>query len=137
MLLQESGLVTACMDTSDGLLATIRQLCESNRLGATVVEANVPINAVVRRVAEFLGIAPLRLAASASVDFRLVFTASEPNRERLRNLLMKGGIVAHDIGWFHDNVGLFRVDESGNTTRFEGVEWQQQSADPLLALFGA
>lgn len=69
-LLVKHGITTA-IDTSDGLLADLRHICEASGVGAKVITDRIPINDAVR--ASFKDRA-LELALGGGEDYELLFT---------------------------------------------------------------
>jgi thiamine-monophosphate kinase len=71
-LLVKHGITTA-IDTSDGLLADLRHICEASRLGAKVNVDLIPINDMVKT--NFRAKA-LEMALGGGEDYELLFTGS-------------------------------------------------------------
>ncbi len=76
------GYATACMDTSDGLIATLDQLSRLNGVG---VEITAPLPRLLDpdalRVCEALGLEPLVALAQPHGEFELVWTVPAVRRE--------------------------------------------------------
>ncbi|MDT4967762.1 MAG: thiamine-monophosphate kinase [Acidobacteriota bacterium] len=132
-ILKMSGCVTACQDVSDGLLATLRQLGSASNVGWVVDEEKIPVADVVVRVAELAGVNPLRLAASASVDFSLLFTVSPSGVDSLRKELASHGLTLVELGDARSQTGTY-MQRPGGLTLMDGVEWQQQTGDYLAEI---
>jgi thiamine-monophosphate kinase len=75
--------VSAAMDTSDGLVATLDQLSRLNGVGFTVDTAAVDLlEPGARRVCETLGVPPLAMLAAHHGELELVLTVRAAARER-------------------------------------------------------
>jgi thiamine-monophosphate kinase len=94
--LAESGQVTACIDTSDGIAVDLGHLCGESHLGALLEESLLPLPAIPPGREDD----PLELALQGGEDYELLFTAAPAARvifEKVRDL--------HRIG---------KMDESSN-----------------------
>jgi thiamine-monophosphate kinase len=81
-----SGFAKACMDTSDGLVATLDQLMRLNHVG---FELTTPLMNLLeprsRQLCQQLGVPPLLFLAGHHGEFELVFTVDEEDRDRFEN----------------------------------------------------
>jgi thiamine-monophosphate kinase len=66
------GLVTACIDLSDGLSSDLAHLCRASRLSAEIEQAALPIHPLARKLGEP---AALEAALNGGEDYELLFTA--------------------------------------------------------------
>jgi thiamine-monophosphate kinase len=78
-LLLKQGVTTA-IDTSDGLLADLRHVCEASGVGAEVNTGLLPIHPAIGR---HFGERTLELALSGGEDYELLFTAKKEIVERV------------------------------------------------------
>jgi len=76
-MLGEFDGITACMDTSDGLGATLQELARQSSVAIDIWEDRIPIVEAIHAVSEVLRFDAVQLALSASVDFRLLFGVAE------------------------------------------------------------
>ena len=74
--LREKGLVSAMIDTSDGLSTDLAHICEESRVGAEIVAEWIPRARVGRSRREV----SLELALHGGEDYELLFTASASKR---------------------------------------------------------
>jgi thiamine-monophosphate kinase len=81
--LVKCGVATA-IDTSDGLLADLRHVCEASRVGA---EVNIDLIPVHPAVAENFGERARELALSGGEDYELLFTAGDSVIEQVKEEL--------------------------------------------------
>ena len=79
-LLVKHGITTA-IDTSDGLLADLRHICETSGVGARVIADLVPINDTVR---DSFKEKALELALGGGEDYELLFTGEAKKIAALR-----------------------------------------------------
>jgi thiamine-monophosphate kinase len=102
------GIASACIDTSDGLVAALDQLA---RLNAVAIEVDRPLHelldARVNAVREHLGLAAFPFLAGQHGEFELVFGVPSARVARLTRL-------AGEIGWAPLAIG--RVQEGQGLT---------------------
>ena len=67
----------ACMDTSDGLLATVDQLARINGIGIDLLPVEEYVHPIAMDVAKKAGVNPLGMIAGIHGDFELVFSMPE------------------------------------------------------------
>jgi thiamine-monophosphate kinase len=120
---------TACQDSSDGLKATIEQICEASGVGFDVEESAVPIAGEVRAVAEAIGVNQFTLAMSASSDFQLVFTLDPSDLNACRDLFRSLGLVFHVIGQATRSGMARAVAPDGTARPLPGVAWKHQQSN--------
>ncbi len=94
-----SGFATACMDTSDGLVATLDQLSRLNQVG---FEITMPCRRLLDPEASLaclaLGVDPLLALAQPHGEFELVWTVAETDRERFERRARAGGLEPLALG---------------------------------------
>ena len=73
-LLSSTGHVTSCMDTSDGLSMSLRELGEASGVSFEVNASAVPIDPEVVRLAGIARKDPLEIALQGGGDYQLLFT---------------------------------------------------------------
>lgn len=117
--LAESGRVTSCQDTSDGLKATIECIASASRVGITVFEDSVPIPESVAAVAGHLGLDPFGLVFGDSVDFELAFTTPPEAVDELRN-----HTTLHVIGEVTGSGEVLLRRSDGSHTSLPGKAWR-------------
>jgi thiamine-monophosphate kinase len=105
-LLAKSGVVTACMDLSDGLADAVQQVAAASRVGAIIEAADIPVPDAARRVLVAQGSSPdvredswLEAAITGGEDYELLFT-SPPRRRRtlMASLRHAQGVTCTKIG---------------------------------------
>ncbi len=87
MILSASGVVTSCMDVSDGLASSIYSLSEMSQVSFSLDFDEVPVDEEVLKVAEAGGLDPTELALYYGGDYQLLFTIKPNGMNRLVQLL--------------------------------------------------
>ncbi len=70
-----SGVATAMIDISDGLLIDLSRLCKASGVGARIRAADIPVSDEMKEVSACMGISALDLALGGGEDYELLFTA--------------------------------------------------------------
>lgn len=96
--LAESGLISAMIDISDGLVADFEHIAQLSGVGGELVLDTLPLSAAFRNVAASLPTFPCQLALTGGEDYELAFTAPLANREKIADLMKKCGIDAAPVG---------------------------------------
>ena len=81
---QLSGIASACMDLSDGLITDLPRLLRSSQLQGRVEAEKLPLSAALQEFAE--PEEALRLALAGGDDYELCFTAPAQNEYQLKEL---------------------------------------------------
>jgi thiamine-monophosphate kinase len=127
LLLSEGLVANSCQDVSDGLKATIEQIGKSSNLTFDVYEEKLPIPAVVHKIANYLGVDPIGMASSASVDFSLLFTVPENKLDTCQELFEVQNLRIAVIGKTNkaDIHQLIKLDGSKNI--LPGFSWDHNA----------
>ena len=107
--LAESGVVTASIDSSDGLAMSLHDLSRSSLVGFRV--EHLPITDEAKRFAELHGIDPWSLALYGGEEYELVFTLRPEALEEAREALRKVGCELIVIGAATRDRRLVYVEE--------------------------
>jgi len=94
--LAETGAVTGCMDSSDGLAVSLYDLARSTGAGYRVTE--VPVDPAAARFAGLHGLDPADLALYGGEEYELVFTFRPGDENKIRTALDGVGGSLHVIG---------------------------------------
>lgn len=98
-LLARSGLVSACMDISDGLLQDACHMARASEVQIEIEDSQVPASTLLRRLAEREGKDPVELALTGGEDYELLFTVAEENFAGLQQTVLdETGVPITAIG---------------------------------------
>jgi thiamine-monophosphate kinase len=100
--LRRSGTCSSCMDITDGLGQSLRELTEASNLGAEINTAAVPIHDATRAVADLLQVDVLDVVFGMGLDLELVGSLRASGSKRNRSL--DCGITV--IGEMTDDPGI-------------------------------
>ncbi|MCJ7579203.1 MAG: thiamine-phosphate kinase [Candidatus Aminicenantes bacterium] len=82
-----SGLATAMIDTSDGLLADLAHICSDSGVGADLNRKDLPISDALRETATDNKKDPYVLCTRDSDDYELIVTCATENVEKIKNII--------------------------------------------------
>jgi thiamine-monophosphate kinase len=94
--LADSGLVTSCMDSSDGLAVSLHDLSRSTGHGYHL--DLLPTDVLVEEFASYNGLKSADLTLFGGEEYELMFTFSPENMETIRKALEKVGCNPQIIG---------------------------------------
>lgn len=124
-VLAESGVVTACIDTSDGLKGALEGIAQSSAVGIRIRRSALPVPPVVTRVAAVTGDDEVALVFGDSVDFELLFTLPAPDEARLRAAFADASMSFHTIGRVVEQAeGLTLEQGGGQLVELPGTAWR-------------
>jgi thiamine-monophosphate kinase len=98
LALASSGLVTAMIDVSDGLLSDFGHISEMSKVGGVIQLEQLPLSDAFRFTARSCVPFPHHLALSGGEDYELCFTAHPAGREKIIALMKKCGVEASPVG---------------------------------------
>jgi thiamine-monophosphate kinase len=114
--------VSACMDSSDGLLATLDQLGRINGLG---IEISVPLEALLApaalRISHTLSLPAFPFIASQHGEFELVFTVAEDRQEAFLAHAQACGLVPHKLGRVRAKPGIYIGSQEIDSARIRNL----------------
>jgi thiamine-monophosphate kinase len=96
--LAESGLISAMIDVSDGLLADFGHIAEQSALGGMIRLDSIPLSPAFRTVLQSHLTSHHDLILAGGEDYELAFTAPAANREKIVQLMKRCSIDATPVG---------------------------------------
>jgi thiamine-monophosphate kinase len=124
--LAASGLVTACMDASDGVLGSLLELGRRNQLDVQLLESGMRPSSIVQKVASRLDVPPLKLMLSWG-DWQLVVTIRKESQAAFEELAESAGTSAALIGEMTTGSGRVLTQVMGQTRQLENLSSERFS----------
>lgn len=85
--LKEKGVTpTSMIDISDGLASEVLHLCKASNLGCAIFEDKLPIDSRTDQALLELSIDPVIAALNGGEDYELLFTISQTDFEKIKNI---------------------------------------------------
>ncbi len=118
-LMAASGLVTACVDVSDGLLADLGHILSESGVGADIFEDRAPVSDPLREAAYVLGKNPLDFTLLGGGDYELCFTVRGESFDAFRKIWRQSlETPVAEIGRITEaRRGIRILDENGRERR--------------------
>lgn len=111
---------TSMIDISDGLASEIFHLCKASKLGCTIFDEKIPIDAKTSMAAIEFNIDPATCALNGGEDYELLFTVAMADYDKI-----KGNPHMTVIGHMTDaNSGVNMVDKHGALIPLKAQGWQ-------------
>lgn len=115
-MLRQENLISAMIDTSDGLSTDLAHICEESGVGAEIEPSRIPRARMGKPAREV----DLKLALHGGEDYELLFTARKgkhiPNRI--------AGATITEIGKITRSRGIFQKDSTGQTSKLLPQGWE-------------
>jgi thiamine-monophosphate kinase len=116
---------SCCMDTSDGLIATLDQLARLNKVAIVFDEEPATLlHPAAAQVRGALGIGPMSMLAAAHGEFELVFTVSPSRLSPFRELMGSMGFSPLRIGVVSKGQGVHVGDRCLDTAAIRNLSYQ-------------
>jgi thiamine-monophosphate kinase len=134
------GCAGCCMDTSDGLLATLDQLARLNDVAILVDEDPYGLlHPIAERLRSTLSLTPLPILAAAHGEFELVFTIAKSRQSCFRDLCSANGFAPVRLGTVESGNGVHVSGRCIDTTGIQNLGFvagadPQQYFEQLVAL---
>jgi thiamine-monophosphate kinase len=125
--LAKRGLLTACLDNSDGLYTSLIQLANYNGVRMHVEVDNIQFPKSVVRTSSMLGLDPIRLALGWG-DWNLVGCIDSSKRDELINLGRRFRVPVYIIGEVKSGRGVF-IEYKGVTGEMAPIDSQRFTRD--------
>lgn len=87
--LATSGLATAMIDTSDGLLADLSHICQDSGVGAELNRKDLPISKALKEASISNKKDPYEMCTMDSDDYELLVTCAPNNIEKIKDIVNK------------------------------------------------
>lgn len=105
--LAASGSVTSMMDISDGIATDLAHICRQSQCGALVYGDCLPVSAMMKEAAAFLGQDSRQQALAGGEDYKLLFTIPAGcGQELARQVQDEFGIMITAIGVIDNGTGV-------------------------------
>jgi len=119
-LLRELGVKpTAMIDISDGLASEILHLCESSKVGCTLYEDKIPMDATTVGLAEDFNLPPATCALNGGEDYELLFTIAPEDYEKIKTA-REIAVIGHMTG---EEEGARLVTSAGSLLPLTAQGW--------------
>jgi thiamine-monophosphate kinase len=118
-----SGIASAMIDVSDGLVGDLGHICEASEVGATVTLDAVPMSPPARKLVAAEPALAIRLA-TAGDDYELLFTAPPAADAAIGRLIAELGLPITAIGTIDEGSGVRLADADGKAIAIEKAGWQ-------------
>lgn len=110
---------TSMIDISDGLASEIKHICKQSDLGGRIMEDKIPIDLQTESVLKELNIAPTTGALNGGEDYELLFTVSQSDYEKIKDLP-----EISIIGYMTDKAeGLYLVTTDNKALEIQAQGW--------------
>lgn len=112
--LAETGLASAMIDISDGLLADFEHIATVSDVGGILHLEKIPLSTTFNDAAKNFPSFPYHLALSGGEDYELAFTAPVANHEKICSLMKKCGIQSTPVGIVTSSPGVVVITSNGD-----------------------
>jgi thiamine-monophosphate kinase len=113
LALAESGLVSAMIDVSDGILADFGHIAELSGVGGIIRLEELPLSPQFRSAAASFPSFPYDLVLAGGEDYELCFTAHPASREKIIAIMKKCGVEAAPVGIVTSSPEVAVLDTAG------------------------
>jgi len=101
-----SGLASAMIDTSDGLLGDLGHICQASGVGAELIRDKLPLSQELKKFASQFELDPYELVLKDSDDYELIITCQPENEIKIRSVIASvSKVPVTQIGRITDKAG--------------------------------
>lgn len=120
-MLKEFGVKpTSMIDISDGLASEVFHLCSKSKVGMTVYEEKIPIDAMTYNTAREMDLDPTLCALSGGEDYELLFTIDQKDFDKIKNH-PEISVIGHCTD---ASEGAHLISKSGNKHALQAQGWK-------------
>lgn len=110
---------TSMIDISDGLASEVLHLCNQSKLGCMIYEEKIPIDPSTALLAGEFNISPVTFAMNGGEDYELLFTISQNEYEKVKNI-REISVIGHMTD-YHSGCSL--ISNDGKLLPIEAQGW--------------
>ena len=125
LALAETGCVTSCMDSSDGLSVGLYDLRRSSGYGFMLT--HIPVHPTAEKFAVYNGLDPNELALFGGEEYELVFTYTSRNRRKIAQALRGVGCELITIGTVTESYDIV-IERDGTVIPIKKGGWDHFKA---------
>ena len=114
-----SGLASAMMDVSDGLVGDLGHICTVSGVAGVIEAASVPLSAAAARLSDWLA-----TVLTGGDDYELLFTAPPDRQVEVRAAAEAAGVPITVIGRIEAGQGVRTLDATGREMVLAGIGWR-------------
>lgn len=124
-ILQQSGMLTAMQDISDGIATDLSHIATASKVAATLFEEKLPAHDQLLAMCSRLQLDPTNFQLRGGEDYQLLFTVKNGCGEQLEQIIRTGsGMKIYKVGEISEGEGVTLVNQSGATVNiaYQGYE---------------
>ncbi|MBD3233934.1 MAG: thiamine-phosphate kinase [candidate division Zixibacteria bacterium] len=122
--LAESNFVTSMIDTSDGLGADLKHICDGSEVGAELYQDEIPVEELVDDYVAESEINKWKQILFGGEDYELLFTAPSKYEDQIKEISKSSGIPITKIGKITEpESGLAVIKDDGSRMVLDGEGW--------------
>lgn len=110
---------TSMIDISDGLASEILHICKNSKMGCAIYEEKIPIDSTTASVAHEFKIDPSTAALNGGEDYELLFTISQSDYNKIKNI-SEISVIGHIT---EKSAGKNMVSASGHFVEITAQGW--------------